>query len=128
MNTAKKEEPTSNTCDLYLPGHQVHFIQARKALESAAAGERTQATLVVAADGVIVVSFTDGELVRYRTHSTRRIRRIAKPGDEVIVCERYRIPGVPGLRGPPDSSASHWTVTSCSRAAHLRSRRTPRRN
>ena len=87
--------PASDTCDLYLPGHNDHYIQALRAMGNAAEEERTRAILVVAADGVIVASHADGGLVRYRTHSTRRIRRIAKPGDEVIVCESYRILGVP---------------------------------
>jgi hypothetical protein len=97
--SADKEESTSGGCDLYLPGHQVHYIQTRKAMEDAAAGDRTKATLVVAADGVIVVSLADGNIVRYRTHSTRRVRRIAKPGDGVIVCESFRTLGIPGPRG-----------------------------
>ncbi len=87
------------SCDLYGPGHNVHWIPALKSAGNAAAEERTRTTLVVAADGVIVVSLADGDLVRYRTHSTRRIRRIAKPGDEMIVCESHRILGVPGPRG-----------------------------
>ena len=95
----RRASATGGSCDLYGPGHNVHWIPALKSVGNAAAGERIRATLVVAADGVIVVSLADGDLVRYRTHSTRRIRRIVKPGDEVIVCESYRILGVPGPRG-----------------------------
>ena len=94
-----RAKTSGSSCDLYGPGHNVHWIPALKSAGNAAAGERTRATLVVAADGVIVVSLADGDLFRYRTHSTRRIRRIAKPGDEVIVCESYRILGVRGPRG-----------------------------
>jgi hypothetical protein len=94
-----KGKSTSDSCDLYLPGHNVHWIPALKAVGNAAEDQRTRATLVVAADGVIVASHADGGLVRYRTHSTDQIRRIATPGDEVIVCESYRILGIPGPRG-----------------------------
>ena len=95
----RRASATGDSCDLYGPGHNVHWIPGLRSVGNAAAGERTRATLVAAADGIIVVSLADGDLVRYRTHSTRRIRRIAKPGDEVIVCESYRILRVPGPRG-----------------------------
>jgi hypothetical protein len=96
--SAANGKSSSDSCDLYSPGHRAHWIPALRAVGNAAADLRFRATLVVAADGVIVAFDPDGGLVRYRTHSTDQIRRITTPGDEVIVCESYRILGIPGPR------------------------------
>jgi len=86
-------------CDLYLPGHQVHYIQSRLAMADDAAADRVRATLVEVTDGHVVVRLDDGTFARYRNHATDRIRRVAAPGDELMVCERFGILGIPVSRG-----------------------------
>jgi hypothetical protein len=72
-------------CDLYLPGHHTHWIQARKA-----STERYRwGKLVSVYDDVITVAYLDG-VSRYRNHRVETLLDIAATGTKVAVCERYR--------------------------------------
>ena len=73
-------------CDLYLPGHEVHWIQAKKSSEVTP----STGTLVDVADGVISVEYLD-RLAHYRHHRVERVLKVTKRGAKVRVCERYRI-------------------------------------
>jgi hypothetical protein len=75
------------TCDLYLPGHLVHWIQRKKESES---GEKRSWGRFggIDDDGVIVVTFLD-RAERYRTHRPEEIRRVAQIGDKVSVSPRW---------------------------------------
>jgi hypothetical protein len=81
---ARPQRPEA--CDLYLPGHCVHWIQARKASTEAHSWGRL---VNVVDDGIITVEFLDG-VGRYRNHRVETLLDIAAPGTKVAVCERYR--------------------------------------
>lgn len=75
-----------DACDLYLPGHCVHWIQARKA-----STERHKwGRLVGVDDDVITVAYLDG-VGRYRNHQAGNLLNVAGPGTKVAVSEHYRI-------------------------------------
>lgn len=76
-------------CDLYLLGHQVHWIPALRSSEVIP----SIGTLVEVADGEITVEYLEG-LARYRNHRAERLLKVAKLGTRIKVCERYRILGV----------------------------------
>ena len=74
---------TVDTCDLYLPGHNVHYIQMRKSHEN---GPLVPGTLV-AADGLdLTVELPEG-VRTYRTHQTRLLKRVVPIGGPVFVDE-----------------------------------------
>ena len=73
-------------CGLYLPGHQVHFIQARKAL----ADRGVPVELVDAEDSVLVFALRDG-LVTYGNHDTRRVRVFIGEFGAVSLVERWGV-------------------------------------
>jgi hypothetical protein len=88
-----------------LPG-QVHWIQARKALEDQE-GTRT-ATLIKVGDSTVTVRFADGHIKDFdlpRAPEVAAALERALPVDEgygVLVSERWRVLGVPvGRTGPP---------------------------
>ena len=75
-------------CDLYLPGHKVHWIQVRKEDESdtpAAWG-----TFTGLDDDVITVEFLD-RIERYRNHRPEHIQQTVQIGDTVRVAYRFRL-------------------------------------
>jgi hypothetical protein len=101
-------------CNLYLPGHCVHWIQARKASTEAHSWGR----LVDAVDdGIITVECLD-RIGRYRNHQAGKLLDAAASGTKVAICERYRI-----LRVDVDQRTSgcfciavvgdSWTPCSC---------------
>lgn len=84
---APKQRP--QRCDLYLPGHVPHWIQARKG-----AGDRASyGRLVEINDGAITVAYLDRTAL-YRNHDTRPLERVAPIGTKVRVSERYYLLGV----------------------------------
>lgn len=75
-------------CGLYLPGHNVHWIQVRKEYESdipAAWG-----SFIGLDDDVISVEFLD-RIERYRNHRPENIQQIVQIGDMVRVAYRFRL-------------------------------------
>jgi hypothetical protein len=76
-------------CDLYLPGHCVHWIQARKASETTPRTGR----LVEINDGVISVEYLD-KIGRYRNHHPEDLLEVAQPGAKVRAFEGFGLPGV----------------------------------
>jgi hypothetical protein len=74
-------------CDLYLPGHLVHNIAAKKSWESSdpVRWGRFQGV----EDGCLIVRYLDGE-GRYRIHRPTEVGRVAQVGDKVRVSERWR--------------------------------------
>jgi hypothetical protein len=79
-------------CDLYVPGHLVHFIQAKKAWETDDPVRWGRFEGVE--DGSIVVRFLDGGSGRYRIHRPSEVARVAARGDKVRVSERWRFASI----------------------------------
>jgi hypothetical protein len=79
----KRVEP----CDLYLPGHLVHRLQAKRAATSDDPVRWGRLDTIDHA-GVITVEFLDGA-ERYWTHRPEQIERLAVPGDKVRVSPRW---------------------------------------
>jgi hypothetical protein len=79
-------------CDLYVPGHLVHIIQAKKAWES---DDPVRWGRFEGVDhGCLVVRFLDGGLGRYRIHRPSEVARVAARGDKVRVSERWRLASI----------------------------------
>jgi hypothetical protein len=79
-------------CDLYVPGHLVHIIQAKKAWES---DDPVRWGRFEGVDhGCLVVRFLDGGLGRYRIHRPSEVARVAACGDKVRVSERWRLASI----------------------------------
>ncbi|MGH7759404.1 MAG: hypothetical protein ACREN7_08845 [Candidatus Dormibacteria bacterium] len=80
-------------CTLYVPGHQVHWIQG---LHSCSEPRHPIPGQIASIAGGIVVVELEGELRRYRHHQTSRLRRtVAALGPEVVVDEGWSILKVP---------------------------------
>lgn len=88
---ATRRSEAHPACDLYVPGHLVHFIQARKAWESDDPVRWGRFEGVD--DGCLVVRFLDGT-GRYRIHRPSEVARVAAHGDKVRVSERWRIASI----------------------------------
>lgn len=88
-------ESTSDgsNCTLYLPGHQVHYIQA---LQSSREPRRPRTGRVASVTrGIIKVEFPE-DIRRYRNHLTRRLRAaVEQGGPQVLVDEGWSILLVP---------------------------------
>ena len=77
-------------CDLYIPGHMVHWIQAKLAHE-----EPREAGVLEGVRGrVVTVRFPD-RVARYRNHQTASLLDVARTGTPVDVSERYGLLRVP---------------------------------
>ena len=76
-------------CDLFLPGHCVHWIQSKKASEATP----RYGTLTGVADGVVTVRYLD-KVGRYRNHDAASILEVAQPGTTVRVFEGHGLLGV----------------------------------
>jgi hypothetical protein len=74
------------TCDLYLPGHLVHWVQAKKAAEHKFRWGRLEGI----DDSVVTIRFLD-RVGRYRTHDTAELAFYAAPDDKISVCEPYGV-------------------------------------
>lgn len=74
------------TCDLYLRGHLVHWVQAQKAAEHKFSWGRLEAV----DKGIVTVHYLD-RIGRYRTHDTAELGFYAVPGDKIGVCEPYGV-------------------------------------
>lgn len=75
-------------CDLYLPGHLVHFIQAERA--SGSEDPVRWGRFAGLEDGRLVVRSLDATR-RYRIHRPGEVARVAEAGDKVRVSERWRV-------------------------------------
>lgn len=73
-------------CDLYIFGHCLHWIQARKASDQPHRWGRA----IEVTDGVIVVEYLD-KIGRYRNHDPKRVQQVVQVGSTVRVCERYGV-------------------------------------
>ena len=76
-------------CDLYLPGHCVHWIQSKKAWETTP----TTGRLVEINGGIITVEYLD-KIGRYRNHRAEDVLEVAQLGSKVRVFERFGLLGV----------------------------------
>jgi len=77
-------------CDLFIPGHMVHWIQARLVCEH----PRESGVLERVRGRVITVRFPD-RVTRYRNHRAEAVLDVAHPGSLVTVSERYGLLGIP---------------------------------
>ena len=81
-------------CQLYIPGHSVHWIQAKKSY-----GEPHREGRLTAVDGdIVTVDFGD-EVKKYRQCDPDRLLDIVGIGGGVGVCERYSILRTPSRDG-----------------------------
>jgi len=74
-------------CDLYVPGHLVHYIQAKRAAlgdDPVSWGRLDR----VDSNGVITVEFLD-RVERYWNHRPEEIQRVAQQGDKVRIARRW---------------------------------------
>jgi hypothetical protein len=85
-----RRRQTVPECDLYIPGHLFHWIQARKAGEH----PHTWGVLDEVNGQVITVSFLD-RVERYRNHDVEAFREVAEVGAKVRISERYGLLGIP---------------------------------
>ena len=106
-------------CDLYLPGHLVHNIAAKKSWESSdpVRWGRFQGV----EDGCLIVRYLDGE-GRYRIHRPTEVGRVAQVGDKVRVSERWRRPA---RNGSTRFSLSYFTLGIVSHGSGLSSATSP---
>jgi hypothetical protein len=85
-------------CALYLPGHQVHFVQAAHSSREPRRPQTGQVTSV--SGGYVTVAFPSKVRV-YRNHLTRQLRAaVEQGGSEVVVDEGWSILFVPQLDAP----------------------------
>jgi hypothetical protein len=77
-------------CGSFLPGHTVHWIQARKAREDATGREAGQ--VIETGPGWLLVRLDDGTHRRYGNHDIPRLDRLLEEhGTRVVVQERWRL-------------------------------------
>lgn len=98
-------------CGIYLPGHRVHYIQARKA-----SGERGEPAAVLEATESTIVLAVAGGLRVYGNHDPRRLLLLAQGHPEVMLIERWHMLRIGGgsvrrlfslvKDGPPDQPCS----------------------
>lgn len=82
--------PLVKPCGSYLPGHTIHWIQARKAAEDQAS--MIDAEIVSMGLHHILVRLEDGTSVKYGNHDMERLRAIAaEAGPAVRVQERWGV-------------------------------------
>ena len=74
------------TCDLYLQGHLVHWVQAKKATEHRFSWGRLEAV----EEQTVTVRYLD-RVGRYRTHDTAELAFYTSVGDKLSVCEPYGV-------------------------------------
>ena len=90
--------PTPEQCVLYVPGHRVHYIQARLSREGRR-GLRVPARVLDATDTEIVIE-SDETLRRLRHHDMPRFAAtIAKHGRHVLMHEAFGLLFVPSGGG-----------------------------
>lgn len=80
---------------LFKPGHNVHYIQARK---GAQASGRVGELLSVSDEGHVQVEFPQGSR-DYRLHDPERLRADVPIGSQVEVRERWSLLAVPSDQG-----------------------------
>ncbi len=81
-------------CQLYIPGHSVHFIQAKLSFD-----EPHREGRLAAVDGdLLTVDFGD-EIKQYRNCDPDRLLDIVGIGGGVSVCERYSVLRTPSRDG-----------------------------
>jgi hypothetical protein len=77
-------------CDLYIPGHCVHWIQARLAREE----PHKWGELEAFEERLITIRFRAG-IARYQNHQAEAVLNVAQLGAKVEVSERYGLLGIP---------------------------------
>jgi hypothetical protein len=83
---ARRYRGSRPTCDLYLPGHLVHWVQAKKASEHKFSWGRLEAV----EEPIVTVRYLD-RVGTYRTHDTAELAFYASIGDKISVCEPYGV-------------------------------------
>ena len=84
------ERRPAKLCGSYLPGHSVHWIQARKAAEDRTGRERGE--VIGTGESWLVVRLVDGTYRRYGNHDIPRLEQlIEEHGSRVEVQERWAV-------------------------------------
>ena len=99
-NPARVTNPHRD-CELYVPGHVVHWIQAIRS----ASLPHLDGHLVGVEDGLVVVIDIGGEIRRYRNHDIEHLVGLVDIGDPVRVCESSSI-----LRRDQGGGASCFSI------------------
>lgn len=73
-------------CGLFLPGHQVHHIQARKA-----SGDRGEPVELVGAEGSVLVFALHDGLAAYGNHNPRRVQVLIHEFGEAYLVQRWGV-------------------------------------
>jgi hypothetical protein len=81
--------PRLQTCDLYSPGHQMHYRHQGQAVRSPS----RVVTNAFVDDTTVVLLLDDGQELRWRHHDPDRLRRMleALPGKRVIYPEHHAL-------------------------------------
>jgi hypothetical protein len=90
-----RRRQTAPECDLYIPGHEVHWIQARQSSKP----PHSWGVLDEVSGQVITVRFLD-RVVRYRNHHTEGVLEVAQEGARVRVSEDCGLLGIPLKNAP----------------------------
>jgi hypothetical protein len=84
---------TRRHCQLYVPGHTIHYLQAIKST-----GQHHQWGILIGITwDMILVEYLDRVGV-YRNHKAEELLRVADLGDQVRVCEKFSILRIAGER------------------------------
>ena len=87
-------------CETFLPGHGVHWIQARKSRDWLREHPRLAGQLLEDGDdGWIVIGLDSGPLVRLWNHDVERLRTLARANGNRIWYQRRA--ALMGTRSPP---------------------------
>ena len=101
------EIPPTKPCTLYVPGHTVHFIQARRSCEEP--GEQEHGRIRAIQQGVIAFETATG-IRTYRNHETACLRAIlVAHGAEAILDGRWQL-----LKVPHDGGSYYFCVAPAS--------------
>jgi hypothetical protein len=92
-----RRRQTAPECDLYIPGHEVHWIQARQSSKP----PHSWGILDDVSGQVITVRFLD-RVVRYRNHHAEAVLEVAQEGGRVRVSEDCGLLGIPLKKAPGD--------------------------
>jgi hypothetical protein len=84
------ERQPAKPCGSYLPGHTIHWIQARKAAEDRTGRERGE--VIETGKSWLVVRLDDGTHRRYGNHDILRLEQLLEEhGTRVEVQERWAV-------------------------------------
>jgi hypothetical protein len=87
--TAPSTSTGSGRCDLYAPGHQMHYRHQGEAVRSRSLAVRE----TVVDDTVLIITLDDGRELEWRHHDPQRLRRALEsvPGKRVVYPDSHAL-------------------------------------